>query len=113
MIASRKLDRLSASAKLLQQQIKPESTAELDHVQCNIRNEEQVLKKWAASWQNQDLRSECAQWVAEDPMFLHVDSKDSDHDKTNKMICALSEESDKPGLLSSLIKVFVVSALNG
>ena len=42
MIASRKLDRLSTSAKLLQGQIKPGSPAELDHVQCNIRNEEQV-----------------------------------------------------------------------
>ena len=42
MIASRKLDRLSTSAKLLQSQIKPGSPAELDHLQCNIRNEEQV-----------------------------------------------------------------------
>ena len=30
------------------------------------------------------------------------------HDKTNKMACALSEDSDQPGHLSSLIRVFAV-----
>ena len=30
------------------------------------------------------------------------------HDKTNKMICASSEDSDQPGHLSSLIRVFAV-----
>ena len=49
MIASRKLDRLSASAKLLQSQIKPGSPAELDHIQCNIRNEEQVSSSTISS----------------------------------------------------------------
>ena len=42
MIASRKIERLSESAKVLQAQLKPDSEAELDHMQCNIRNEEQV-----------------------------------------------------------------------
>ena len=42
MIASRKIERLSESAKVLQAQLKPDSVAELDHMQCNIRNEEQV-----------------------------------------------------------------------
>ena len=30
------------------------------------------------------------------------------HDKTNKMVCAPSEDSDKPGHLPSLIRVFAV-----
>ena len=42
MVASRKIDKLSESAQILISQIKPGSTAELDHLQCNIRNEEQV-----------------------------------------------------------------------
>ena len=42
MVASRKIDKLSESAQILKSQIKPGSTAELDHLQCNIRNEEQV-----------------------------------------------------------------------
>ena len=57
-----------------------------------------LKKKWAASWQNQQNVSvylaktqislgirpvwseslQCAQWVAEDQMFLHVDSDGSD-----------------------------------
>ena len=56
-----------------------------------------MINKWATSWQNQQndlctqlrLRSawasaqsgqssQCAQWVAEDPMFLHVESEESD-----------------------------------
>lgn len=41
MIASRKLDRLSESAKLLQSQI-TNKNAELEHMQCNIRQEDQV-----------------------------------------------------------------------
>ena len=47
--------------------------------------------KRAASWQNQqnnlcalsDQSSLCAQWVAEDPMFLHADSED--FDQTGRM----------------------------
>ncbi|XP_053408508.1 peroxisomal trans-2-enoyl-CoA reductase-like [Mercenaria mercenaria] len=41
MIASRKLDRLSESAKVLQSQISNKN-AQLDHMQCNIRQEDQV-----------------------------------------------------------------------
>ena len=45
---------------------------------------------WATSWQNQQNdcasskdsdqsdSSQCTQWVAEDPMFLHADSQDTD-----------------------------------
>ena len=32
---------------------------------------------WASAQSDQSLH--CAQWVAKDPSFLHVDSKDSDH----------------------------------
>ena len=51
-----------------------------------------LITKWAASWQNQlcsqrrlrsawafaqsEQSSLCAQWVAKDPRFLHVDSED-------------------------------------
>ena len=42
MVASRKIDKLSESAQILKSQIKPGSSAELEHLQCNIRNEEQV-----------------------------------------------------------------------
>ena len=41
MIASRKLDRLSASAEILRGQITNKS-ARLEHMQCNIRQEDQV-----------------------------------------------------------------------
>ena len=34
------------------------------------------------------------------------------HDKTNKMTCALSEDSDQPGHLPSLIRVFAVCMKN-
>ena len=33
------------------------------------------------------------------------------HDKTNKMTCAPSEDSDQPGLLPSLIRVFAVRSM--
>ena len=33
------------------------------------------------------------------------------HDKTNKMACAPSEDSDKPGHLPSLIRVFAVRSV--
>ena len=48
MIASRNFERLSASTKDLQKEIRPGSTAEVDCVQCNIRNEKQV--KWCIIW---------------------------------------------------------------
>ena len=34
------------------------------------------------------------------------------HDKTNKMACAPSEESDQPGHPSSLIRVFAVRSID-
>ena len=55
-----------------------------------------VWDKWAASWQNQQSESppsliwafECAQWVAEGPRFLHVDSEDSDQTgRMPRLIC--------------------------
>ena len=33
------------------------------------------------------------------------------HDKTNKMVCAASEDSDQPGHLPSLIRVFTVCSM--
>ena len=33
------------------------------------------------------------------------------HDKTNKITCAPSEDSDQPGLLPSLIRVFAVRSM--
>ena len=33
------------------------------------------------------------------------------HDKTNKMICVSSEDSDQPGHLPSLIRVFTVRSM--
>ena len=35
------------------------------------------------------------------------------HDKTNKMICAPSKDSDQPGHLPSLIRVFAVHSVGG
>ena len=41
--------------------------------------------------------------------FLNFSIKNElPHDKTNKMACALSEDSDQPGHLPSLIRVFAV-----
>ena len=37
-----------------------------------------------------------------------VDKIEPRHDKTNKMVCAPSEDSDQPGHLPSLIRVFAV-----
>ena len=59
MIASRKIDKLSTSAKLLQGQIKPGSPAELDHVQCNIRNEEQVCMQFSLIPSKHVFRARC------------------------------------------------------
>ncbi|KAK3597246.1 hypothetical protein CHS0354_005005 [Potamilus streckersoni] len=42
MIASRNEERLKAAAKLMQDQLKCNTSAELAHMQCNIRKEEQV-----------------------------------------------------------------------
>ncbi|XP_052805052.1 peroxisomal trans-2-enoyl-CoA reductase-like isoform X1 [Mya arenaria] len=42
MIASRNMERLSESAESMKLQIKPNSAAQLEHMQCNIRKEEQV-----------------------------------------------------------------------
>ena len=35
-----------------------------------------------------------------------VSSKEPAHDKTNKITCAASEDSDQPGHMPSLVKVF-------
>ena len=36
--------------------------------------------------------SQCAQWVAEDPMFLHADSEDSDQTgRMSRLICVFAE----------------------
>ena len=39
---------------------------------------------------------------------MKVDKIEPDHDKTNKVACVPSEDSDQPGHLPSLIKVFGV-----
>ena len=40
-------------------------------------------------WSNS---SQCAQWVAEDPMFLHADSEDSDQTgRMSRLICVFAE----------------------
>ena len=44
MIASRKLDRLSAAAEDMRRSIPAGSTARLEYLQCNIREEEQVCQ---------------------------------------------------------------------
>ena len=47
MIASRKLERLQTTANELQQYLPASGTAELDFMECNIRNENQVIIiKW-------------------------------------------------------------------
>ena len=43
MIASRKLERLQNTANELQQYLPATGTAELDFMECNIRNESQVM----------------------------------------------------------------------
>jgi len=43
MIASRKLERLQKTANELQQYLPSNGTAELDFMECNIRNENQVF----------------------------------------------------------------------
>jgi len=43
MIASRKVDRLQNTANELQQYLPANGPAELDFVECNIRNENQVM----------------------------------------------------------------------
>ena len=40
--------------------------------------------------------------------YCFVSIYEPPHDKTNKMICAPSEDSDQPGHLPSLIRVFAV-----
>ena len=42
MIASRKMDRLSAAAEDIKKHIPKNSPARLEYMQCNIREEEQV-----------------------------------------------------------------------
>jgi len=50
MIASRKLPRLQNTATELQQYLPSDGTAELDFMECNIRNESQVLTiRWLIS----------------------------------------------------------------
>jgi len=43
MIASRKLERLRNTANELRQYLPPSGTAELDFMECNIRDEKQVI----------------------------------------------------------------------
>ena len=50
MIASRKIERLQSTADELQQYLPTNGTAELDFMQCDIRNEDQVMmSKWFIS----------------------------------------------------------------
>ena len=41
-------------------------------------------------------------------LLLSIKIKEPPHDKTNEMACARSEDSDQPGHLPSLIRVFAV-----
>ena len=43
--------------------------------------------------------------------FCIVGLKEPEHDKTNKMTCALSEDSDQPGHAPSLIRVLAVRSM--
>ena len=43
MVASRKEERLKQAAEEMKKNISSDSLAEIDHVQCNIRKEEQVI----------------------------------------------------------------------
>jgi len=43
MIASRKIEQLQSTANELQQHLPTNGTAELDFIECNIRNEDQVI----------------------------------------------------------------------
>ena len=71
-----------------------------------------LVHNWAASWQNEQLTerpakaqinlgirpvwsesSLCAQWVAKDPSFLHVDSEDPAKTQINLGICLVWSES--------------------
>ena len=44
-------------------------------------------------------------------LFTWVGSFEPPHDKTNTMICAPSDDSDQPGQLPSLIRVFAVGSM--
>ena len=43
MVASRNEERLKQAAEEMKKNISSDSLAEIDHVQCNIRKEEQVI----------------------------------------------------------------------
>ena len=46
----------------------------------NLQNDLCTQRRLRSAWAfaQSDQSSQCAQWVAEDPMFLHADSEDSD-----------------------------------
>jgi hypothetical protein len=46
MVASRNEERLKQAAEEMKKNINSDSLAEIDHVQCNIRKEEQVIITW-------------------------------------------------------------------
>ena len=53
---------------------------------------------------------ECASLFA-GPLLVWPHANEPAHDKTNKMTCAPSEDSDQPGHPSSLIRVFAVRSI--
>ena len=58
------------------------------------------LWPWASPWKT-DIS----------PTYASNYSNEPPHDKTNKMTCMQSKDSDQPGLLPSLIRVFAVGSM--
>jgi hypothetical protein len=58
MVASRNEERLKQAAEEMKKNISSDSLAEIDHVQCNIRKEEQVIITWKPKGPNQDSQKQ-------------------------------------------------------
>jgi len=74
MIASRKLERLRSTANELQQHLPADGTAELDFIECNIRNENQVITiKWfVLVWLNRSLGSSASPMQTKVMDYSHI-----------------------------------------
>ena len=65
---------------------------------------------WSSAAKPETLfQFECFSWLC--PLKQKMTTNEPQHDKTNKMTCAPSEDSDQPGHPPSLIRVFAVHSI--
>ena len=77
-----------------------------------VSNEQQIINTPALNWASQSFGGRFDIGFTTSKKEPYTEKRNEPpHDKSNKMICAQSEDSDQPGHPPSLIRVFAVHSM--